>query len=178
MFSDRAKALSEGKLVHVSPRTLKVQDLKNGLNKVKTTKMEAFWFSYSAEWLKEYSRQDGFVYEVVIPVTSFVTLDQEGGTDKILSVPPADLPEFTRLFTKRDKLLTNKLEACYGGLAFPDFNKKHSKAFWYNTLDVSSGSIWNTKEIVKDLKCLGRVDLQTVWYDECDYDFLTDIIPL
>ena len=66
-----------------------------------------------------------------------------------------------------------KVAKDYGGIEFYPyikysslfFNKKPLEIYiWYETIDISSGCIWNTKSIIKTIKLLYKLNLKTKHY--------------
>lgn len=181
MATERTVLLTKNKFIHKSPKQLGLGDLFDGIKKTRSfdCKIEGFWFAYEDQWLTEFPHSDQFVYEVVISPDKFVSLDDPSDLNKILEIKPSDIGRFRTLFTKKKALKKNEIISKYGGLYFSDYDKSNCWDLWYNTLDVSSGSIWNVKAIVEDLRFIGKTDWITQQKDDNDYveDFV-DIVPL
>ncbi len=158
------------KYIHISPDPLLVRDLKDGIKRKSLMKIEAFWFAWESQWIEQFGVENHYVYEVVIDHNRFIRLSDEPAIDKILMVLPEDLDEFKRLYIKNGKFTKETLEqitSLYGGLFFPDYNKANCWELFYNTLDVTSGSIWNISLIIDDLIPIGNLVYD---YEKDEYD--------
>lgn len=170
MTTEKLHEITRGKFTHMSSVPLTKKDLRDGLDKERNKeirwKMEAFWFAWEDEWIIKYPMmyEADLVHEVVINPDSFVTMKDIPGKDKILLIGIEDLNDFKKKYTKQSGMNLDKkaLESNYGGLYFPDYKGmgdwwKYSNQYWYRLLEVSSGSIWNSSEIIKEIKLLGKI---------------------
>jgi len=149
------------------------------------------WFNHITFQDMDYKIKD-YIHKIDLNENIFTNL-RNPDSNKILQIKTLDdVALFTRKYKttkgKRKKMNMDpnskiyfnytaidwkKVAKYYGGIEFNPyikysslfFNKKYLEIYiWYNTIDISSGCIWNTKSIIKTIKLLYKLNLKTKHY--------------
>lgn len=149
------------------------------------------WYNHITNQNMDYKIKD-YIHKIELNKNIFTNL-QNPDSNKVLLIKNLDDVElFTKKYKiakgngKRmnidpnSKIYMNyciidweKVAKDYGGIEFYPYVKYSSLFFnknpleiyiWYNSIDISSGCIWNTKSIIQTIKLLYKLDLKTKHY--------------
>lgn len=129
-------------------------------------KPNGYWYSCNNSWYnwiieeKMLEWLHNYIYKININ-RNVITDIRNKDKNKLLVIKNiADLDTFNDMYGVQTKdyyriINWSKVSKDYGGIEIcPYFISKKFDYIWYNTFDVASGCIWNTKAIIKNIELI------------------------